>query len=65
MRLLKIEKVLLIVTGILFFFTFTCGLWLQFSGEEIIFGDVLFHLSLAIITTVSTAASIIFLIKNK
>ncbi|MHA2248069.1 MAG: hypothetical protein ACXADY_24185 [Candidatus Hodarchaeales archaeon] len=65
MSLYTTEKGMLIVTGLLFFFTFTCGMWLQFSGEEITFGGVLFHIGLAVLTTVSTAVSMFFLISNK
>jgi hypothetical protein len=65
MSLSTTEKGMLIVTGLLFAFTFICGMWLQFSGEEITFGDVLFHIGLAVLTTVSTAVSMFFLISNK
>ncbi|MHA2095560.1 MAG: hypothetical protein ACW98F_13150 [Candidatus Hodarchaeales archaeon] len=65
MNLSTIEKSMLIATGLLFAFTFICGMWIQFSGEEIALGDVLFHIGLAVLTTVSTAVSMFFLINKK
>lgn len=58
------EIVLLGFTGLTFFSTIVCGLWLGFSGEQVDLGAKIFHIGSAVLTLVSTAL-LVFLLLNR
>ena len=52
--MVKIETIMISVTGLLLFSTIVCGLWLRYSGEEINNNNLNFHMILGILTALFT-----------
>lgn len=53
-----------IITGLLFFTTIVCGLWLVYSGEEISQGNRIFHLAAGLLTSVATVITMVLLTRQ-
>jgi hypothetical protein len=53
-----------IVTGLLFFTTIVCGLWLQDSGEEITQSNKNFHMTAGLLTSIATAITLVLLFRK-
>lgn len=62
--MVKIETIMISVTGLLFFSTIVCGLWLRYSAEEINNSNLNFHMILGILTALSTIITIYILGKQ-
>ena len=62
--MVKIETIMISVTGLLIFSTIVCGLWLRYSGEEINYSNLNFHMILGILTALSTIITIYILGKQ-
>ncbi|MHA2096201.1 MAG: hypothetical protein ACW98F_16400 [Candidatus Hodarchaeales archaeon] len=56
-----LEMGLIGLSVILAFSTVVCGLWIEFSGEEIKKSDIKFHMIVGFLTVVSTMITIIVL----
>lgn len=53
-----------IITGLLFFATIVCGLWLQYSGEEITQGNRIFHMASGLLTSIATVITVAMLTRK-
>ena len=51
--------IMAIVTGLLIFSTTICGLWIRYSGEEIVQSSLNFHLGIGITTGVFTTITLL------
>jgi hypothetical protein len=59
-----VDVIVTVVTGVLLFSTVVCGLWLQFSGEEITDGNRLFRMVSGLLTALSAGVTIFLLLKH-
>ena len=50
-----------IITGLLFFTTIVCGLWLHYSGEEITQSNRIFHMAAGLLTSLATVITVVLL----
>ena len=50
-----------LITGLLFFTTIVCGLWLQYSGEEITQSNKTFHMAAGLLTSMATLITVVLL----
>jgi hypothetical protein len=50
-----------IITGLLFFTTIVCGLWLQYSGAGITQSNKYFHMAAGLLTSLATAITVVLL----
>lgn len=48
-----------ILTGILMFSTVVCGLWIRYTPEPVEDSSIVFHMVIAILTVIASAATII------
>jgi hypothetical protein len=53
-----------IITGLLFFTTIVCGLWLQYSGEEITQSNKNFHMTAGLLTSMATVITVVLLTRK-
>ena len=53
-----------IISGLLFFTTIICGLWLQHSGEEITQSNRFFHMTSGLLTSIATVITLVLLARN-
>jgi hypothetical protein len=57
-----LEVVVALVTGVLLFTTVVCGLWLQFSGEEITDSNRTFHMVVGLMTAASGVVTLVLML---
>lgn len=54
-----ITMIMAVLTGLSLFSTMVCGLWMRYSGEEIVESSLNFHLGMAVLTALLTAVTIV------
>jgi len=59
-----LEVIVALITGVLVFTTVVCGLWLQFSGEEITDGNRTFHMVAGLLTAACAVATMVLMLKG-
>jgi hypothetical protein len=54
-----ITMIMAVLTGLSLFSTMVCGLWMRYSGEEIVESSLNFHLGVAVLTALLTVMTVV------